>query len=187
MDILLDPTDIYAWYLRTFAYILGSSAVILTILGVISYLASQCFYIQGATKHLQTILNECDELISTKSHDTAAQPEIIYEKIKSAVLLHIKITEWVWTFRWYKTISERIIWCYFTEFSTSFQASVAARFSLYFVSVLTLVGFTLVGFTLVTSFTFTLVTVAIYIAGSMYTTEQVAFTNCKKKIQVFTV
>lgn len=187
MDILLDPTDIYAWYLRTFAYILGSSAVILTILGVISYLASQCFYIQGATKHLQTILNECDELISTKSHDTAAQAEIIYEKIKSAVLLHIKITEWVWTFRWYKTISERIIWCSFTEFSTSFQASVAARFSLYFVSVLTLVGFTLVGFTLVTSFTFTLVTVAIYIAGSMYTTEQVAFTNCKKKIQVFTV
>lgn len=93
MDFLLDTSTFFGWYLRSFAYISGGYAYVLTVLIIVPYLASCSFYIKASCKHFQLLLDECDENVSTEFDDKSAQIEMIFAKIKCAVLLHIKITE----------------------------------------------------------------------------------------------
>lgn len=93
LDILLDSSNVFVWYLKPLDYIVGGYAYMITVLAVIPYLASCCFYMKASCMHLRSILDECDEIVSAKRENKDVQIEKILEKIKTVVLVHIKILE----------------------------------------------------------------------------------------------
>lgn len=93
VNILLDSSTVAGWYLRAFHYFWGGTTYSLTVVTVISYMASCCFYVKASCRHLQSILDACDETASSKCDNKDVQTEKISEMIKVVVFTYIKVME----------------------------------------------------------------------------------------------
>lgn len=93
MDIQIDETTVFGWYMRTFNYLVGGGVCVLTSLTVIPFFVGGCLYIKACCKHFQLIFNECGEMVSQKCENEATPTEKVSEKIYFAISLHIKIIE----------------------------------------------------------------------------------------------
>lgn len=105
IDIPYDISTIHGWYLRTFFHLFIGYAYFLTLIAIVPFFACGCIYVQACCKHFQLIFDECDELIKAKCDDKASKMKIFSEKIKSAVLLHMKITKYEYKFSQDPTVS----------------------------------------------------------------------------------
>lgn len=85
---LSSASNIFGWYLRTFTYALGVFTYCSIVSTIFPFVTGCSFYIQACCKHFEMIINDCDEINCSQRNSKA---ETIAEKMKCAVLFHMKI------------------------------------------------------------------------------------------------
>lgn len=87
----VDPSTIFGWYLRTISYVFGSIAWTVIVSTIFPFLIGCNSYIVAFCKHFKMILDDFDEIMSSKWENEAKQRKAIFEKMNGAVSLHLKI------------------------------------------------------------------------------------------------
>lgn len=79
--------------MRVFCLGVGAYSYCYIVSAIFAAFGSCCYYIKACCEHIESIFNECDDMVDIPLKSRDEQVNVLVEKMRHVVSIHIKIME----------------------------------------------------------------------------------------------